>query len=540
MKSLIRNALAVVTLLACGQWLLADVVEQGVKDSKPSGLLAGVAKVSIEAATGIPEMNWGSATHIASKGNDPEGMFVRALVLSDGKQKFALVDADGIGGGSDEAIKRASALTGIPVDHIRLGSSHTHASPSLSRGKGPAGADLTQYEPMMASHRAVVADKLVGVIVEANSRLRPVHAFGMVGTGSININRRFRGKGPNDADSPPAVGLNFEAPVDRELPVIRIDDAQGNPYAILVNFQCHGTTLAGENQFVSPDWIGPMRNTVEASLPGATCLFFQGAAGNQAPIEGYTGDLEVPHRLGKILGLEAAAVAMRISTVRREPKFEGYVESTALQAKQPYRVLGPYDATLRYTSKILELPRQTHPKEDVNRMAKLTAVAEQALQQVKQKPGATEWELAQAAARHRRWADLLTRYKQPANTTPVRLEVAVLRIGDMAMVLTNGELFNEIGVAVKKASPFKVTMFCGYGNRVGGGYMPIKSEYAYGSYEVDGTSVRPRSGREGDRGEHRPSQIGSVVSHREGAALRPQRTLEKSWCWRRGSNPHDQ
>jgi hypothetical protein len=466
------------------------VVEQGVKDSKPSGLLAGVAKANIEPAVGIPEMNWGSATHIVSKGNDPEGMFLRALVLSDGKQTFALVDVDAVFAG-DEAVKRASALTGIPVEHIRLGSSHTHSGPGLTRNKGPAGADLTQYEQMMASHRAVVADKLVGVIVEANSRLRPVHAYGMVGTGSININRRFRGKGPNDVDMPPAVGLNFEAPVDHELPVIRIDDALGKPYAVLVNFQCHGTALAYENQMVSPDWIGPMRNTVEASLPGAICLFFQGAAGNQAPIEGYSGDLEVPHRLGRILGHEAAAVALRISTVRREPRFEGYIESGALQAKQPYRVLGPYDATLRYTSKILELPRQTHSKEDIDRMARLTAAAEKSLAQVKQKTGASEWELAQAAARLRRWSDYLALYQRLVEPTPVRLEIAVLRIGDMAMVLTNGELFNEIGVAVKKASPFKVTMFCGYGSHLGGGYMPIKSEYAHGSYEVDGTPYGP-------------------------------------------------
>ncbi len=479
-------------LLAAGQPLVADVVEQGVKDSKPSGLLAGVAKVNIEPAVGIPSMNWGSATHVVTKGNDPEGMFIRALVLSDGKQKFALVDVDGSAGG-EEALKRASSLTGIPADHIRVGTSHTHASPSLTRGKGPVGADLTQYEQMIASHRAVVNDKFVGVIVEANSKLRPVHAYGMVGTGSININRRYRGKGPNDPEAPPAVGLNFEAPVDRQLPVIRIDDAQGNPYAVLVNFQCHGTTLAYENEVVSPDWIGPMRNTVEASLPGSTCLFFQGAAGNQAPIEGYTGDVEVPHRLGRILGHEAAALALQISTVRREPRFEGYVESTALQAKQPYRVLGPYDATLRYASKVIELPAMVRGQADIDRMSKLTAAAEKALQQVKQKPGATEWELAQAAARHRRWANLLARYKQPQSTTPVRLEIAVLRIGDLALLLTQGELFNEIGVAVKKASPFKVTMFCGYGSREGGGYMPIKSEYALGSYEVDGTRYGPGS-----------------------------------------------
>jgi hypothetical protein len=57
--------------------------------------------------------------------------------------------------------------------------------------------------------------------------------------------------------------------------------------------------------------------------------------------------------------------------------------------------------------------------------------------------------------------------------------------------MTQGELFSEIGAAVKKASPFRVTMFCGYGNREGRGYLPIRSEYAHGSYEVDGTSYGP-------------------------------------------------
>ena len=209
-----RLVVSLAAAFALAQAVPADVVEQGVKDSKPSGLLAGVAKVNIEPAIGIPHQNWGSATHIVAKAIDPAGMFIRALVLSDGKQKFALVDMDA-GGVSqyDDAVKRASAATGIPAEHIRLGASHTHAGPSLSRGKGPVGADLSQYEQMMKSHQAVVADKLAGVIIEANSSLRPAHAWGMVGTGSININRRFRGSG-ND-DGPPAVGLNFEEFVDR-------------------------------------------------------------------------------------------------------------------------------------------------------------------------------------------------------------------------------------------------------------------------------------------------------------------------------------
>ena len=46
--------------------LAADVVEQGVKDSAPSGLMAGVAKSNINPPVGIPHQNWGSATHVVA------------------------------------------------------------------------------------------------------------------------------------------------------------------------------------------------------------------------------------------------------------------------------------------------------------------------------------------------------------------------------------------------------------------------------------------------------------------------------------------
>src|SRR5690606_20845909 len=121
----------------------------------------------------------------------------------------------------------------------------------------------------------------------------------------------------------PAVGRNQDGFVDRELVVFRIDDAQGRPYAILVNYPTHGTVLAYENRYISPDWPGMTRKAIEDALPGATALFFQGAAGNQGPTEGFTGDLAVAHRLGATLGYQALGVALGIETVDRRPKFEG-------------------------------------------------------------------------------------------------------------------------------------------------------------------------------------------------------------------------
>ena len=459
--------------------LRADVIEQGPKDSPPSGLLAGTARADITPPVGIAQMNWGSQTHVVATGVDPAGMWATALVVSDGKQKFVMVDLDaGSVAPFRDAIGRAAAAIGVPPDHVRLAAFHTHAGPSITPGKGPVGVDLTEYQRVMDRYRAAVSDKIAGVVAEANSRLRPVHVGGGKGSGTVNINRRVRA----DGDKPAAVGRNPGGFVDRELPVIRMDDAQGHPYAVIANFPCHGTVLAYENKIVSPDWVGMTRKVVEAALPGAICLFFQGAAGNQGPIEGFTGDLSVAHRLGSILGHEIAAVALSIETVQREPRFEGFVESSAYQAKQPWRVARPRDGTLKFVKRVLELPPRAYSQKEISDMEALVADAKAKVAESQSRGDL--WAKHQAEARLRRFTDLLTAWKRPFDPTPAAVEVEILRIGESAIVAMPGEPFAEIGLAIKKASPFPTTLFCGYSSGRGGGYIPVESEYAFGGYEI--------------------------------------------------------
>lgn len=460
----------------------ADIVEQGPKDSRPSGLLAGVARTDITPPVGIPQMNWGSQTHVEAAGIDPAGMIATALVISDGRQKFAMVDVDALFVNQLSGVaERASAATGIPAAHIRLGATHTHAGPFLTSDKGPVGVDLTRYRQSFDNYWALVADKVVGAIVEANGRLEPAHVGVGKGAGHININRRIRRDGAN----PPAVGQNPAGLVDRDLLIARIDNAHGKPLAVLVNFQCHGTVLAWENKQISPDWPGMLRKTVEDALPGARCLFFQGAAGNQGPIEGFTGDLGVAHRLGRILGHEASALALRTETVKRAPRFEGFVESTAYIAKQPWRVSGPNDSTVKFATRVIEVPARTYTGREVERM---TAAVVDAQAKVKALNASTDtWVRHAAEARLRRFEYLLDKWRQPPNSPPVKVRITALRIGDLVVVSMPGEPFAEIGQAVKRASPFPVTMFCGYSSGEGGEYMPVESEYELEGYEVDRT-----------------------------------------------------
>ena len=294
-------------------FIFGDVREQDPSDSPPSGLMAGVARVDITPPVGIATENWGAQTFIESKGIHYP-LVANVLVLSDGVLNVCLVEYDAINAPrAQEMRQKISQRTGIPFDNILVTVSHTHAGPAL-RSQEPRHVEVyTRWEDGML-------DKIAGAAWTAQQQLQPVHIGGGKGSSAINVNRRQRAT----EDLPEAVGMNFDAFVDHEVIVARVDDAVGNPVAVLVNFPCHGTVLAWENKMVSPDYIGFVRKAVEDNLPGALCFFLQGAAGNQSAIEKFTGDLRVPERLGKILGLEAATVALEIETIDRRLIFEGY------------------------------------------------------------------------------------------------------------------------------------------------------------------------------------------------------------------------
>lgn len=456
--------------------------EEGPADAAPSGLYAGVASTDISPAYGIPLMMWGSAVHVESDGLDPSGMYAKALVLSDGEQEFAMVDIDIVSiDGFHGLAERIAARTGIPEENIRLAASHTHASPGVSATKGPHGIDLEAYEPLVERHRNAIYDKVSGVVLNAQTALRPVHMYGGRGTAAINVNRRFRGE-----DGTEAVGVNPDGFVDQELVVFRIDDALGEPYAVLFNYQAHPTVMAYANTKISPDYVGMARRTVEKALPGATALFFQGAAGDQGPVEGFTGDLDVAHRLGRILGHETAAIALDIETVHRNRKFEGYVESTAYQARQHWRVEGPRDQTLRSVSRVIEVPGREIAPEDMRRLEEQLSAAREAAARFDEDDYSAP--ALQSRARLRRYSDRYALWQGFMDRTePVTVELRALRIGDLAIVSMPGEPFSRIGHAVKEASPFAFTMFAGYSSGTGHGYMPTAEEYDLGGYEVVGT-----------------------------------------------------
>ena len=67
--------------------------------------------------------------------------------------------------------------------------------------------------------------------------------------------------------------------VARNMIEVRVDELSGRPIAILYNYACHTVTMGPKCLKLSPDFIGPARETIESST-GALSLFLQGAAGS--------------------------------------------------------------------------------------------------------------------------------------------------------------------------------------------------------------------------------------------------------------------
>jgi hypothetical protein len=78
-------------------------------------------------------------------------------------------------------------------------------------------------------------------------------------------------------------------------------------------------------------------------------------------------------------------------------------------------------------------------------------------------------------------------------TLPV--ETQVITIGkDIAIVCLPGEVFVDLGLAIKRASPFKTTLVIELCNCVETVYIPHRAAYAGGSYEVTNSTLQPGAG----------------------------------------------
>jgi neutral ceramidase len=236
---------------------------------------AGAAKADITPSTGYAMWGYAARKDKPSTGvRDP--LFARALVLKSGDAKIALVSLDLGRAPIRESMARIrEKLKPDGITELFLVASHTHHGPVIELETWP------KDKPYVKE----LEEKLVAVIRKADAERKPAK-YGVSSTeATFNRNRQSkRGK---------------DAPVDRELTVLRVESADGKPIAHAVNFAAHPTMLPTNLMEFSADYPGAMAKRVEDET-GVPCLFLQGAAGDLSPNppEGVKGPDEFGKRLG--------------------------------------------------------------------------------------------------------------------------------------------------------------------------------------------------------------------------------------------------
>jgi hypothetical protein len=126
-----------------------------------------------------------------------------------------------------------------------------------------------------------------------------------------------------------------------------------------VHYACHPTTLAWDNEAISPDYVGAMRETVEQTT-SAPALFLLGACGELAPRYQYVGDPEVADRHGKTLGFAALATLHDMEPAGAQLRYAGAVESGAPLAAWRHEPAKP-SQQLRAMQTSVDLPLKDWP-----------------------------------------------------------------------------------------------------------------------------------------------------------------------------------
>src|SRR5207249_10522478 len=183
---------------------------------------------------------------------------------------------------------------------ILLNSAHTHSAPLIGEPDPTESGIAPEDARNLSAYTRTLQDKLVGVVTQALARLEPAQLSWSSGVANFAMNRReFTPRGV-------ILGVNPRGLVDRTVPVLRVDSAEGKLRAALFGYACHNTTLTQTNYNLCGDYAGFAQAYVQEQHPGAQAMFMIGCGGDANPYP--RGTMENARDNGAMLGQEVCRI----------------------------------------------------------------------------------------------------------------------------------------------------------------------------------------------------------------------------------------
>lgn len=446
---LVRHIILTLCILLSTPGVFGDVADAPV-------FRAGIATSNI-----TPWMGLSLAGHMrdrkVSAVNDE--LHVRALVLDDGETQLVLATVDSCMVPReifDEAKRMIEEFIGISPTQMLMAATHTHTA--------PCSTPVFQSNPD-PEYTRFLTRRIADAVIRASNALTPARiARGSASLPEEVFNRRWHmkpgavGTNPFGSDSDtvkmnPSRGsadLDRPAgPTDPEIAFLAVEYPDGQPMAVLANYSLHyvGGTNANEASAdyfaLFADRLAYLLGIVNGSRP------FLGMMSN-----GTSGDIN------------------NIDFTKPGEGQEPYEQMTHVAHKAAERVHAAY-SNLEFQNWV----KLDSAQREITLGVRLPSAEE--VKQARAIMNAAEGpEMVSLPEIYARETVLLSEYP-----SEVSLILQALRIGDLTISAIPCEVFVEIGLTVKKESPFAQSFTMELANGYNG-YLPTTEQHRYGGYET--------------------------------------------------------
>jgi neutral/alkaline ceramidase-like enzyme len=437
--------------------LIAALLLLAPLPAEPAQLRVGQAAVKITPPAGMPMAGY---YHVRLSEGVHDELHAKAIVIEQGGTKAALVACDLISvpiALVKQVRQVVQSATGIPPDHVMISATHAHTGPVMTAT--PRGADAQAAAVARAYHEEL-PNRIAESVKLAAGSLQPATASAAIGhADSISFVRRFLMKDGSIGWNPGKLNPDIIRPVstiDPAVPFVYFETMDSDPLAVFVNFANHLDTVGGMD--FSADYPYMLAQVLaKVNGPDLLTMFTVGTCGN-------INHLDVSHN-GRQKGHGEAA---RIGSV---------LAASVIDEFPNLETIAP--AAIRASRATVSLP--------VLRVTPAEVDAAAEVMESYGKPGARPFYEQVHAAKVLAAAKL--------DGKPIQAEVQVITLGnDVAWVALPGEVFVELGKAIKLASPFRYTIVSELSNDAVVDYIPDRKAYSQGAYEAMSTPVAPGGG----------------------------------------------